>query len=512
MTNGLLTRRRFLATAGVVVAAGGATAAVLARTTGADRALEKIEPTDGLIGALERQRRRAGATVHEVDVVPTSGPAAFGTHSVETWSYGGAVPGKEIRLRAGDVLRATVRNELPEPTTVHWHGIALRNDMDGVPDLTQQAIARGTAFTYEFTAPDPGTFFFHPHVGTQLDRGLYAPLIVDDPAEPGAYDRELVIVLDDWLGARRTPDEVLERLEEGMGGMSEGGDIGSMDMGGMGMGGGEEEPSDGPLGSDTGDVRYPTYLINGRPPTDPAMFAARPGERLRFRFINAGSDTPFRVALGGHRLTVTHADGFPVEPVEVDALLLGMGERYDALVQVPGAGAFPLVARAEGTGMGAMAILRTGAGMAPMADVAPDELRGRLLGMADLRATEEVALPGREPDRSYTATLTGDMATYRWGVQAESEDGVTLPVRSGERVRLVLDNATPMWHPLHLHGHTFQVVTGGGPGPRKDTVIIPAGTRIVLDVEADNPGQWVLHCHNIYHAESGMVTVLSYVS
>jgi multicopper oxidase len=506
MTNGLLTRRGFLVTAGVV-AAGGATAAVLARTTGGERALEKIGPTDGLIGALERQRRRAGAGVKEIELHPLPGSVALGNETVNSWSYDGLIPGSEVRLSAGDVLRATVRNGLPDPTTIHWHGIALRNDMDGVPDLTQQAIAPGAAFTYEFTAPDPGTYFFHPHVGTQLDRGLYAPLVVEDPSEPGAYDREFVVVLDDWLGSRRTPDDVLETLQEGMGGMS-----GTGGMGGMDMGGGEAEPSGGPLGGDTGDVRYPMYLINGRPATDPATFPAKPGERLRLRIINAGSDTPFRVALGGHRLTVTHADGFPVEPIEVDALLLGMGERYDVLVRVPDSGAFPLFARAEGTAMGAMAVVRTGIGMAPMADVGPKELMGQLLGLFDLRATEDVALPSREPDRTYTATLTGDMASYRWGVQAESEGGVTLPVRSGERVRLVLDNSTMMWHPLHLHGHTFQAVTGAGSGPRKDTVIVPAGSRITLDIEADNPGQWVLHCHNIYHAESGMLTVLSYVS
>lgn len=109
-----------------------------------------------------------------------------------------------------------MRNRLPDPTTIHWHGIALRNDMDGVPDLTQSAIAPGADFTYEFAVPDAGTYFFHPHVGTQLDRGLYAPLIVEDPAEPGAYDREFVVALDDWLGASRTPDEVLEGLREGM--------------------------------------------------------------------------------------------------------------------------------------------------------------------------------------------------------------------------------------------------------------------------------------------------------
>ncbi len=508
MTNGPISRRGFLAAAGVV-AAGGATVALLARTTGGETALKKIEPNDGIVAAVERQRGRAGATLKQIELTPTSGAVDLGSRTVDTWSYDALVPGGEVRVRAGDVLRAVVRNELPDPTTIHWHGIALRNDMDGVPDLTQPAIAPETDFTYEFTLPDPGTYFFHPHTGVQLDRGLYAPLIVEDPSEPGAYDREFVVVLDDRLGARRTPDEVLEGLREGMGATS--GSSGGVD--GMDMGGGDQAgASEGPLGSDTGDVRYPMYLINGRPLMEPATFSAKPGERLRLRIINAGSDTPFRVALGGHRLTVTHSDGFPVEPVNVDALLLGMGERYDVLVQIPETGAFPLVARAEGTAMGALAVVRTGSGATPMPDVGPEELMGRLLTLSDLRPNEEVALPSRQPDRTYTATLTGDMTTYRWGVQAESEEGVTLPVRPGERVRLVLDNSTMMWHPLHLHGHTFEVVTGSGAGPRKDTVIVPAAARITLDVEADNPGQWVLHCHNIYHAESGMLTVLSYVT
>lgn len=409
MANGPTSRRGFLVAAGVM-AAGGATAAVLARTTGGETALQKIEPNDGLIGAVERQRRRAGATLKEIELTPMSGAVDLGGRTVDTWSYDGLVPGGEVRVRAGDVLRAVVRNRLPDPTTIHWHGIALRNDMDGVPDLTQPAIAPGADFTYEFTLPDPGTYFFHPHVGTQLDRGLYAPLIVEDRSEPGAYDREFVVVLDDWLGSRRTPDEVLEKLREGMGGMSGGsGGMGGMDMGG----GGQFDQSEGRLGSDTGDVRYPMYLINGRPPMDPATLSARLGERLRLRIINAGSDTPFRVALGAHRLTVTHADSFPVQPVDVDAVLLGMGERYDVVVTAAEDGAFPLVAQAEGTAMRALAVVRTGYGAPPMPDARPEELMGRLLALSDLRANPEVALPTREPDRTYTAVLTGGMATYR---------------------------------------------------------------------------------------------------
>jgi len=156
-------------------------------------------------------------------------------------------------------------------------------------------------------------------------------------------------------------------------------------------------------------------------------------------------------------------------------------------------------------------VLRTGSGPLPAPDVRPAELGGRLLALRDLTAAPEVALPPASPDRTYRVRLTGGMASYRWRVVGPTQDGLTLPVRAGERVRLVLDNQTTMWHPMHLHGQTFQVVTGSTPGPRKDTVIVPPMGQVTLEFDADNPGQWLLHCHNIYHAEAGMVTVVSYV-
>lgn len=517
-----ISRRAFLIATGVVGAGGGTTLLSCARSSSSG--LTAVSPGSGLVASFERRRRGRGAQVRDVTLTAKRTSFDLGGRTVSTWAYGDTIPGPEVRVRAGDVLRATLRNRLPDETTIHWHGIALRNDMDGVPGLTQPPVAPGGEFVYEFTVPDPGTYFFHPHVGTQLDRGLYAPMIVEDPSDPGDYDREAVVVLDDWIdGVRRSPNEVLDGLlagtsgSGGMNGMDSGAMGGASPPGSMGAEMGDEASenpsSEGPLGDDTGDVRYPSYLINGRPPTDPMTFRALPGERVRLRIINAGSDTPFRVALGGHRLTVTHTDGFPVRPVTVDSLILGMGERYDAIVTVGASGTFPLVAQAEGKGrMGALAVLRSGSGETPMADVRPAELTGRLLAPADLRPEPDVTFPETKPDRTYDALLTGDMATYRWGMRPDRQGGVTLPVRVGERVRLTLENRTVMWHPLHLHGHTFQVRGTSGPGPRKDTVIVPAMERVQLDIVADNPGQWALHCHNIYHAEVGMQTVLSYVT
>jgi FtsP/CotA-like multicopper oxidase with cupredoxin domain len=465
-----------------------------------------------------------------LDVTLTAGPATLelDDRSVETWAFNGQVPGPELRLEAGDRVRATVRNDLPQPLTIHWHGIALANEMDGVPDVTQDAIAPGEEFVYEFTAPDPGTYFYHPHTGTQLDTGLYAPLIVEDSAEADTYDRELTVMLDDWIdGTGETPDQIFDRLEGGgMPGMSHGtngmsgmdhqmgGTSGMDDMSGMshgmpGMGGTEGMDADeSPLGGDTGDVQYPAYLVNGRAPSDPAVFDVEPGDLVRLRLINAGSDTPFRVAVGGQVLNVIAADGFPVRPVAGDSILLGMGERYDVVVEIDERGSFPLVAEAEGKDGRALAVISTGAADVSPVEVRLSELAERPLTQEDLRATPAATLASARPDRAHELALTGGMAGYNWALESGAAE---LAVREGERVRLALTNETRMWHPMHLHGHTFQVIGPNGDlGARKDTVIVPAGEWVVVEFDADNPGTWALHCHNIYHAEAGMTALLRY--
>ena len=428
----------------------------------------------------------------------------LGGRQVATWAYGDRVPGPLLRATAGDFLRETLQNELPAPTTIHWHGIRLRNEADGVPGLTQDPVESGGRFVYEFTAPDPGTYFCHPHVGVQLDRGLYAPLVIDDPDEPGDYDAEWVVVLDDWIdGTGATPDEVLEQLiadggddSSGMGGMGHG------SMGGMGMG-------DPPWG-DAGDVIYPHFLVNGRPPTDPEVLSARPGQRVRLRIINAASDTIFTVALGGHRMTITHSDGFPVEPAETEACYIGMGERYDATVTLRD-GVFPLVARPFGKTSGgqAMALVRTGAGSAPPADVTPSELDGPALIGSQLQPTEEARLPQRSPDTTHDVVLQGSMRPYRWGINgAPFGENEPLTVKRGQRLRLNAVNMSMMTHPLHIHGHTFALPSG----LRKDTVLMAPMQSFAIDLDADNTGDWMIHCHNIYHAEAGMMIALEYTT
>ncbi|WP_327283152.1 MULTISPECIES: multicopper oxidase family protein [unclassified Streptomyces] len=481
-----------------------------------------VDPAGPEVQAAEAARKATGP-VSEVKLTATATPLDLGGgFTVRSWAYGDELPGREVRVTAGGTLAVTLANNLPEATSLHWHGIALRNDMDGVPGLTQRDVAPGASFTYRFAVAHPGTYWFHPHSGLQLDRGLYAPLIVEDPKEPLSYDKEWVVVLDDWIDGvdGSTPEAVLAELRKGM-------DTGSAPTSGGHAGhhgavaspppaggaparmlmGGESDV----LGKDPGDIAYPHYLVNGRTPQDPSVFTAKPGDRIRLRIVNAGGDTAFRIALGGHELTVTHTDGYPVEHAKTGSLLLGMGERYDVLVTAQD-GVFPLTALAEGKGASAsaLAVLRTGPGQAPTAGTRPAELAGTPLTAVGLRAAQPVALAPRTPDRTIGIKLTGGMEKYDWAFDGKPyTPDQRHPVKAGERVRLEFNNSTTMFHPVHLHGHTFALAGGAG-GARKDTALVLPGEKLTVDFDADNPGLWMAHCHNVYHAEAGMMTVLGY--
>ncbi|MBP0456049.1 multicopper oxidase family protein [Streptomyces montanisoli] len=532
--------RRSVLLAGAGTAGAGLLAACSGKKPGSQGGKPELVSPSGSAVAAAADKRTGTGKERTVRRTATAGTVDLGGKTVQTWSYDGELPGKEIRLTAGDTLVAHLANHLPEKTSIHWHGVALRNNMDGVPPITQRAVAPGASFTYRFVADEPGTYWHHPHVGVQLDRGLYGPLIVEDPHEPLKYDDEWVVVLDDWLdGVTGTPAQALAALQKGMGGSGSPSPSGSMDgmegmdqggMGGMDMGSASPSPSmssrmpgmDGNpfmlmgatsklLGGDAGDVKYPYYLVNGRTPTDPVSYRGKRNQKVRLRIINAGGDTAFRVALGGHRLTITHTDGYPVEHEQVDALLIAPGERYDALVTLKD-GVFPLVSLAEGKNASGMALVRTGSGRTPSPTARPRELNGRILASTDLRAADSVRLKARKPDVTHRVELTGSMGKYDWAINGKRFDinkaaANAFLVQSGQRVRLQFVNGTDMWHPMHLHGHTYQV---GSSGPRKDTTIVLPRKTVTCDFDADNPGRWLMHCHNVYHGESGMMGLVAY--
>lgn len=512
------TRRRLL------VVAGSATAVV---GVGGGYGLSRLLGGDGEVLPAPTLTLRARA--EEVEL---------GGRRAATWTYGG-LPGRELRLREGEPVRIRVVNDLPEPTTIHWHGIRLVNAADGVPGMTQEPIASGDSFDYVFTTPDTGTFIYHSHVGTQLDRGLYGALIVEPRREELDYDAEAVLLFDDWLdGVAGTPDrklaEIREQMATGemdMGGMDMGGTgTGETDMGGMVMGGGSGigmgagfrhtgldgmAPSGDHLAAlanaleagrlDAGDVQYPLYLVNGRPPEAPAAVRVRRGDRVRLRLINPSSDTIFCVFVEGRPLTIVRADSGPVEPVETDAVMLGMGERYDVLVDVPESGYTRVVGMPLGKRGRAVTLLRTtDASGAPPPAGKKLVLPRRVASYSDLRDAD--GAPRANGARSIRMDLGMTMGRYEWTMGGQAfPNADPISVRRGERIRFVMRNRTMMPHPMHLHGHDFRLVLGSGLGGRKDTMLVPPRRELAVEWLADNPGAWAFHCHNVYHAEAGMM-------
>ena len=420
----------------------------------------------------------------------------IGGIEAKTWGYVSDTGDTAIEATAGDVLQVDITNELPESTSIHWHGIALHNAADGVPGMTQDPIEPGESFSYVFEVPHGGTYFYHSHSGLQRNRGLHAPLIVRDPQDAEDQDVEWTIVLDDWVdGIQGTPDDELDKLT----GMGSGDHHGKMGMGDHGT-------PDRVLGGDAGDVMYPHYLINGRIPRAHRTFNARPGDKARLRFINSGADTIFKVALGGHRMTVTHVDGFPVRPHDIESFYLSMGERVDVEV-VLGDGVFPLTALAAGKDDRAFAVIRTAAGQTPAPETTFPELTAPGTFLTSFEPAERALLPAGDVDKETAVELTGQMMPYQWGLRIDGADSPGT-VQEGQRLRMRMHNPTVMPHPMHLHGHTWALP--GSSGLRKDTVLILPGETVDADLIADNPGEWAFHCHNAYHQETGMMSSLRY--
>ncbi|GHO84075.1 multicopper oxidase family protein [Dictyobacter formicarum] len=444
--------------------------------------------------------------VYTFNPAPTQ--LTVGGHVVSTWAYNGRLPGPEIRVNAGDTLRVIVNNHVSEGTTIHWHGVPIVNAMDGVDGVTQPAIKPGHSFTYEFVVSRAGTYFYHSHVGLQLDRGLYGPLIVEDPQEAKNYDQDVVLVLDDWLdgipGGPGSPSAALKQLIAGgdtMPGMN--GIDGLNEINGMG---------DSMIIQVPPDLLYPLYLINGKASEHPFTINVQKGHRIRLRFINASAATIYHLALNGHRMTVTHTDGQPVEPVDVDAIRIGMGERYDVLVTANNPGVWQLAAQVEGAKNMTRALLRYQGSTAtqPPADFLPPELKRHMLTYAMLKAASGNDTPLRgQPDQSLPIQLSGGMGQYVWKINDQVfSKADKIAVRKDRLIQFQINNQSIMPHPMHLHGHFFQIDNGTGRGPIKDTVLLDPIQTINITWVSDNPGDWAFHCHNVYHQAAGMMRVV----
>ncbi|MEK9907550.1 MAG: multicopper oxidase family protein [Aquiluna sp.] len=417
----------------------------------------------------------------------------------ETVSFGEQIVGPEIRAGFGDQLSVLTANRMEKPTSVHFHGLALRNDADGVPMLTQEDIAPGTQFTQSFKAPHPGTYWYHSHTGLQQDEGMMGPLVIDDPKERLSYDEEWVLLLDDWsVGLGNSPEENLKWLQQN----STGG------HGGMGM---MNNSSTGTFGLGPSDLQYEAFLINGQGHNQPEKKSYKPGTKVRLRVINGASDTAFAFYVEHHQLEIVASDGFPVEPMSGSAVLLGMGERYDALVTIKEGGGNVVAVPIGKSGVPAIANIGTGAGHQ---EFKQGSFPKNILQASDFRAAEGYAIDGAA-QYSFDLSLQGSMSGYKWAINGASDYfSKALKVKQGDFLSLRFVNNSMMFHPMHLHGHTFQVTASNGSylknGPRKDTLIVKPMEIAEVLVHADNPGLWALHCHNSYHMEAGMMTSMQY--
>jgi FtsP/CotA-like multicopper oxidase with cupredoxin domain len=455
--------------------------------------------------AIALPPRFAAAAGYQLTPRPASWPV-LGAPQPQTsvWAYNGLLPGPLLRVDQGERLTAKVTNNLPDnhPTTVHWHGIRLPNAMDGVPGLTQEPIRPGESFTYDFTCPDAGTFWYHPHLGSpeQLGRGLYGALIVDEPAPP-MVDRDVLWVLDDM---RLAPDAQIA------------GDFrNAMDLSHAGR-----------LGN--------TFLLNGKLAES---FPLRAGERIRLRLLNTANARVFNPHFEGHRPWLIAWDGHPLQPLLLDegaTIQLGPGMRADLIldaVGMPGARYRVLDSDLRGStyrlldlDYGPAATLRREALPPPLAltpnpvsvpDLAAAERLNLVLNGGAMGATAALEVDG------HAMSLRDAFQKHRvaWGLNGQAmtdhhdhRHHMLFELKLGRSYRIAIDNQTAWPHPIHLHGHAFRVLSRNGRAepqtPFADTVLLQGRETAEIAFVADNPGDWMLHCHIQEHQAAGMMAMV----
>ena len=420
----------------------------------------------------------------------SSGTAQLGPSDMPrtpVWAYGDAVPGPEIRVKRGDRVVQRFANDLPQPSSVHWHGIRIDNAMDGVAGLTQPAVPTGQDFLYDFTAPDAGTYWYHPHNRTweQLARGLYGPLIVEEDTPP-EVDRDLTLMIDDW---RLNEDATLHDSFGSLMDWSHAGRLGNWV-------------------TVNGEGEYSTGVQHG--------------ERLRLRLINASNARVYSLALKGLDGWVVALDGQPVDqPTRAQSVTLAPAQRVDLIVDVTGQdGAEAFLTSHEGDQDYAIATFDVRGEMRAAPLPAPEPLAPNdipaLTGLETAR-TADLLMEGGAMGGMQSAMLKGEMRSARdlagegmvWAFNgmAGMPETPMLSLERGETVRITMRNDTGWPHAMHLHGHHFRTVAADGTfGPLRDTQLIQRGEAIEIAFVADNPGDWLLHCHMVEHAASGMMT------
>ncbi len=489
-------------------------------------------------------------------------------------TVGGGTPGPVIVATEGDLLRVTFHNTMDVQTSIHWHGILLPNEQDGVPILTTSPIAAGASHTFEYPIIQSGTYWYHSHTGLQEQRGVYGAMVLHPKPAMAKHETEKpdehVVVFSDW--SDEDPKHILANLKKD-------GDYYALKKGSVQswagvLANGRAAIKNrlegawsrmGPM--DISDIGYDAFLANGKSSVD--LGVAEGGQTVKLRMVNAAASSYFNIEFSGGPMTIIATDGVDIVPIKVKRLRLAVAETYDVLVTLPMDMAYELRATSEdGTGfasawlgeghkMPAPDIPRpnlylSGHDMMDMANMNNDmdhdmdsmdmdepemdhtEMDHEEMGhdmssmnmtkasadviahMTDYKAVRspvDTSLPQTNL-RTVNLSLTGNMERYVWSFNNNIlSKADSIKIKKGETVRFVLKNETMMHHPLHLHGHFFRVLNGQGKfSPLKHTVNVPPMETVTIEFAANEEKDWFFHCHNLYHMMGGMARVVSYVN
>lgn len=490
----------------------------------------------------------------------------------------GSIPAPALEFTEGDVAEIVLRNRIPgEELSVHWHGLLLPTEEDGVPYVNTPPIRTGEEYTFRFPIRQHGTYWYHSHTSVQEQKGVYGAFVIHPRERKIRVDKDAVLVLSDWTD--ENPAEIVKNLRKD-------GDyylykkntvrswLGAIQAKSLGNYLSNEWTRMG--GMDLSDVGYDAFLINGK--RGAQLVDAKPGEKIRLRVINAAASTYFYIALGQAPLKVISADGIDIQPLHANEALIAPAETFDVLFEVPDKKGYEFKATAQdGTGaasgwiggghekvyapekpfpdmyatMGAMdhgmfggahggshdssapmkpmkgmdhgmtmdhsehGMSHQGGSMKAMPAPGPEDKSViDSLTVDKIQAAQKTTLPAGARRREIKLALTGDMRRYVWHINNKPiNEDYSVEIQEGEVVRIVFENQTMMHHPMHLHGHFFRVINEHGDySPLKHTVDVPPHMTRTIEFLANEPGWWMLHCHNLYHFKNGMARVVKYMS
>lgn len=456
-------------------------------TAASPESCKEITPQATRLKIIETEIEIQGKAARVFDIIPEDGDGS-----------------RIIQKEEGECFNLIVENQTSFPTGLHWHGLILPNSEDGVPYITQPPILPGKSYSYNFNIVQSGTYFAHSHFGLQEQQLMTIPLILLPKKK--SSNREIILFLEDFTF--QSIEEVWQNLRKDYVEMVQKTNNQSwippfMSPKGMHM----------PM--DLNDVHYDAYLTNRKVLEDPDVYLVEPGEKIRLRLINSGTSTGFHIFLGDLEGELIAVDGNPIKSIFFHDFPLATAQRTDVYVTIPKeGGAFPILAQGQGTNLQTGLILKTKEAPMPSLSSRAKTTIGPITNSFENELRAVNPLKARKVDRKLLVELEGNMKYYVWAINNRVwPANQPLRVKEGERVEIEFINKTGMSHPMHLHGHIFQVTEIDNKrfnGALRDTVLVMPNQSVKVEFDATNPGIWPLHCHIAYHHWAGMFTVILY--